>query len=95
MVVRIAADRAPLPDTRATGISGKPDRQRGSDRSTSVRLAERQELATIKDAIACAPGVKKSMQTQALAIDPRGPYAAATVICIDRWDVRCTRTVRQ
>jgi len=68
MVVRIAADRAPLPDTRATGISGKPDRQRGIDRSTSGRLTERQKLATIKDAIACAPGVKKSLQHRRLLL---------------------------
>jgi hypothetical protein len=42
----------------------------------------------------CA-GREEVNATRALAIDPRGPYAAATVICIDRWDVRCTRTTRQ
>jgi len=50
------------------GISGKPHCQRGIDRSTSGRLAERQKLATIKDAIACAPGVKKSLQHRRLLL---------------------------
>jgi hypothetical protein len=49
----------------------------------AARFAERQKLATINDAIACAPD-EEVTAAQALAIDPHGPYAAAIVTCIDR-----------